>query len=185
MSPSASLRDRGFLDERRLADLFAVLDGGGEETRVIGGAIRNAWLGLPAGDVDLATTALPTVVIGRLEAAGMRAVPTGLAHGTVTAVVEGQPFEVTTLREDVETDGRRARVVFGRDFAQDARRRDFTVNALSCDRHGTIFDYVGGLDDLAARRIRFIGQAQARISRRLPSGAAVFPVSCGLWRGRA
>jgi poly(A) polymerase len=163
MSPRARLTDPGFLNERRLADLFAVLDGGGEETRVIGGAIRNAWLGLPPGDIDLATTALPSVVIARLEAAGMRAVPTGLAHGTVTAIVEGQPFEVTTLREDVETDGRRARVVFGRDFAHDARRRDFTVNALSCDRHGTIFDYVGGLDDLAARRIRFIGQAQARI----------------------
>jgi poly(A) polymerase len=163
MSPSARLPDTGFLKERRLADLLGVLDGSGEETRVIGGAIRNAWLGLPPGDVDLATTALPAVIIDRLESAGIRAVPTGLAHGTITAVVEGHPFEVTTLREDVETDGRRARVVFGRDFAHDARRRDFTVNALSCDRQGMIFDYVGGLADLTARRIRFIGEARARI----------------------
>jgi poly(A) polymerase len=163
MSPLASLPNAGFLRERRLSQLFAALDGRGEETRVIGGAVRNAWLGLPPGDIDLATTALPPVIIERLEAAGMRAVPTGLAHGTITAIVDGQPFEVTTLREDVETDGRRARVVFGRDFAHDALRRDFTVNALSCDRQGGIFDYVGGLNDLQQRRIRFIGDARTRI----------------------
>jgi poly(A) polymerase len=163
MSVPAQLSDRGFLHEPRLARLMTVLDGQGEETRVIGGAVRNAMLGMAAGDVDLATTALPEVVIARVEAGGMRAVPTGLAHGTITVVVNGHPFEVTTLREDVETDGRRAKVVFGRDFAHDARRRDFTVNALSATADGRVFDYVGGLADLADGRIRFIGSARARI----------------------
>jgi poly(A) polymerase len=163
MSAQAQLPDPNFLHEPRLSRLLGVLDGRGEETRVIGGAVRNAMLGFAAGDVDLATTALPQVVIARVEADGMRAVPTGLAHGTITVVVDGHPFEVTTLREDVETDGRRARVVFGRDFAHDARRRDFTVNALSANAQGEVFDYVAGLDDLSQGRIRFIGTARARI----------------------
>jgi poly(A) polymerase len=163
MSAQAQLPDLNFLHEPRLSRLLGVLDGRGEETRVIGGAVRNAMLGFAAGDVDLATTALPEVVIARVEADGMRAVPTGLAHGTITVVVDGHPFEVTTLREDVETDGRRARVVFGRDFADDARRRDFTVNALSANAQGEVFDYVAGLDDLRRGRIRFIGAARARI----------------------
>jgi poly(A) polymerase len=163
MIVQARLADAGFLHEPRLARLLTVLDGDGEETRVIGGAVRNALLGLAAGDVDLATTAVPEVVVARVEADGMRAVPTGLTHGTVTVIVASRPFEVTTLREDVETDGRRARVVFGRDFAHDARRRDFTVNALSASADGRVFDYVGGLADLAAGRIRFIGTARERI----------------------
>jgi len=163
MSVQARLPNPNFLLEPRLSRLLSVLDGRGEETRVIGGAVRNAMLGRAAGDVDLATTAVPEVVIARVEADGMRAVPTGLAHGTITVVVDGHPFEVTTLREDVETDGRRARVVFGRDFAHDARRRDFTVNALSANARGDVFDYVAGLVDLANGRIRFIGTARARI----------------------
>jgi poly(A) polymerase len=163
MTAQAQLPDLNFLREPRLSRLLAVLDGRGEETRLIGGAVRNAMLGFAAGDVDLATTAVPEEVIARVEAAGMRAVPTGLAHGTITVVVDGHPFEVTTLREDVETDGRRARVVFGRDFAHDARRRDFTVNALSANARGEVFDYVTGLVDLAQGRIRFIGAARARI----------------------
>ena len=106
---------------------------------------------------------LPEVVMKRARAAGFGVAPTGLAHGTVTLIVEGQPIEVTTLRRDVATDGRHATVAFGRDFAADARRRDFTINALSLGRDGVVHDYVGGLADLAARRVRFIGDASQRI----------------------
>ncbi len=143
--------------------LLEVLNGGGEETRIVGGAVRNALLGLPINDIDLASTATPAVVTARAEAAGLKVVPTGVEHGTVTVVVEGVPFEVTTLREDVETRGRHATVRFGRDFAADARRRDFTINGLSVDRDGTIHDHVGGMADLEARRVAFIGDAAARI----------------------
>ncbi len=115
------------------------------------------------GDFDLATTALPEVVMRRARAAGFRVAPTGLAHGTVTLIVEGQPIEVTTLRRDVATDGRHAKVAFGRDFEADARRRDFTINALSLGRDGIVHDYTGGLADLAARRVRFIGDPGQRI----------------------
>ena len=107
--------------------------------------------------------ALPEEVMRRVEAAGGKAVPTGIEHGTVTVVIDGHPFEVTTLREDVETFGRKARVVFGRDWSRDAERRDFTINALSATRDGKVFDYVGGLADIAARRVRFIGEPQRRI----------------------
>jgi poly(A) polymerase len=147
----------------RLARLLAVMNRDGEETRLVGGAVRNALIGRPVSEFDLASTALPGEVARRAEAAGFKPVPTGIEHGTVTVVVEGEPFEVTTLREDVETDGRRARVRFGRDFEADARRRDFTVNALSVGADGTLFDYTGGFADLEARRIRFIGDPAARI----------------------
>lgn len=152
-----------FLAQPALVRLLQALDGDGEETRVVGGAVRNLLLGEPASDIDLATTALPEMTIQRGKAAGFKAVPTGIEHGTVTLVAEGASFEVTTLRRDVETDGRRAKVVFGRDFAADALRRDFTINALGLDRDGTLHDYCGGLDDLAGRRVRFIGDAAARI----------------------
>ena len=159
--------DRAGLDallaRPELARLLAALDGRGEEVRVVGGAIRNALLGRPIRDIDLATTARPGETSRRAAAAGFRSIPTGIDHGTVTVLVEGHPFEVTTLREDVETDGRHAVVRFGRDFAADARRRDFTVNALFLDRAGTVHDAVGGLADLSERRIRFIGEADARI----------------------
>jgi tRNA nucleotidyltransferase/poly(A) polymerase len=151
------------LDDPRLATLFAALATTGAETRVIGGAVRDALYGLPPHEIDLATTALPEAVMRAAAAAGVKAVPTGIEHGTVTLVVAGAPYEVTTLREDVETDGRYAKVRFGGDFEQDARRRDFTVNALSLSPDGQLHDYVGGLDDLAARRIRFIGDAATRI----------------------
>jgi tRNA nucleotidyltransferase/poly(A) polymerase len=151
------------LDDPRLATLFAALAPTGAETRVVGGAVRDALCGLPPHEIDLATTALPDVVLRAAADAGIKAVPTGIAHGTVTLVVAGAPYEVTTLREDVETDGRFARVRFGGDFEQDARRRDFTVNALSLTPDGKLHDYVGGLDDLAERRIRFIGDAATRI----------------------
>jgi poly(A) polymerase len=151
------------LKEPALDAVLRVLDGDGEETRIVGGAVRNALLGDPVHEVDLTTTATPDVVRARAEKAGFKAVPTGVEHGTVTVVVEGTPFEVTTLREDVETHGRRATVRFGRDFAADARRRDFTINALSLGRDGRVHDYVGGLADLEARRVRFIGDPCARI----------------------
>ena len=156
-------RIAAFLARPALSRLLAVLDGDGEEARIIGGAVRDLLLGKSVGDVDLATTALPEETLRRGREAGFKVVPTGLEHGTITLIVEGTPFEVTTLREDVETDGRRATVRFGRDFVTDARRRDFTVNALSLDRAGVVHDPCGGLADLAARRIRFIGDAQTRI----------------------
>lgn len=153
-----------WLKQGPLAELLAVLDRDGEEARVVGGSVRNALLGEPIGDIDVATTAPPDEVTRRAQAAGFRAVPTGIEHGTVTVVIAGRPFEVTTLREDVETFGRKARVVFGRDWRKDAERRDFTMNALSATRDGTVHDYVGGLDDLKARRVRFIGDPHARIA---------------------
>ncbi len=157
------IQSPSFLDSAKVRRIFDVFDGAGEETRPVGGALRNALLEVPVSDVDFATTALPQVTMDRAKTAGLRAIPTGFEHGTVTVIVEGQPFEITTLREDVETDGRRAKVLFGRDFEQDALRRDFTINALSCDREGRIFDYADGLADIAARKVRFIGDAQQRV----------------------
>ncbi|MGO9430386.1 CCA tRNA nucleotidyltransferase [Rhodoblastus sp.] len=145
-----------------LKKLFKALEG--EEVRVVGGAVRNALLGEEISDIDIATAALPQTIAEKAGKAGLRVVPTGIDHGTLTLVFDGTHFEVTSLREDVETDGRRAKVRFGRDFAADALRRDFTVNALSVDANGRLYDYTGGLDDLAARRIRFIGEPEKRIS---------------------
>ncbi len=158
------LEGGGFLHDPRVKKIFATLDGDGEETRVVGGAVRDALLGVPVHEIDFATTATPGVMLARAAAAGLRTIPTGVEHGTVTFLVDGEPFEVTTLREDVETDGRRARVRVGRSCEQDARRRDFTSNALSVAADGTLHDYAGGLADLAARRVRFIGEARQRIS---------------------
>ncbi|RXF73525.1 CCA tRNA nucleotidyltransferase [Hansschlegelia zhihuaiae] len=157
------LQGAGWLKRRPLADLLAALDRDGEEARVNGGAVRDALLGLTPLDVDIATTALPEETVRRVEAAGWKAVPTGLAHGTVTAVVDRRPFEVTTLRRDVETDGRRAVVAFTRDWAEDAMRRDLTINGLYLSRDGQVHDHVGGLADLRAGRVRFIGSARDRI----------------------
>jgi len=156
--------EAAWLTEGALARVLAVLDGAGEEARLVGGTVRNALLGEPFGDADIATTALPVEVIRRVEAAGFKAVPTGIEHGTVTVVADGRPFEVTTLREDVETFGRHAKVAFGRDWRRDAERRDFTMNALFLSRDGTIHDFVGGLADLEARRVRFIGNPAQRIA---------------------
>ena len=151
------------LRDREVAEVLDALNGDGEETRIVGGAVRNLLMGLPVTEVDLASTALPNEVTRRAALAGFKAVPTGIEHGTVTLVLRGRPFEVTTLREDIETDGRRAIVHFGRDFAADALRRDFTMNALTLDRSGEVHDAVGGLTDLKARRVRFIGDARTRI----------------------
>jgi tRNA nucleotidyltransferase/poly(A) polymerase len=161
---AASLADAPWLREGALPRLLEALDGDGEEARVIGGAVRNALLGEPIGDIDIATTALPAEVIRRVRAQGFKAVPTGIDHGTVTVVADGRPFEVTTLRQDVETFGRHAKVVFGRDWAADAARRDFTINALSVTRDGAVHDPAGGFADIAARRVRFIGEPALRIA---------------------
>jgi poly(A) polymerase len=160
---NGKLKDQTPLRRGPLARALEVLNGGGEETRLVGGAVRDLVLGEPVFDFDLTTTAITDEVVRRARKAGFKVAPTGISHGTVTIVVDGYPLETTTLREDVETDGRRAKVVFGRDFDSDARRRDFTINALSLSTDGAIHDYVGGLQDLAARRVRFIGEAGVRI----------------------
>jgi len=161
--PVPHLADAAWLRNGPVARLLALLDGDGEEARVVGGAVRNALLWRPVDEIDVATTAAPSEVVRRVEAAGCKAVPTGIEHGTVTVIVDHHPVEVTTLREDVETFGRRARVVFGRDWKADAERRDFSINALSVAADGRIYDYVGGLADIAAHRVRFIGEPQRRI----------------------
>ncbi|MDN2566631.1 CCA tRNA nucleotidyltransferase [Aquibium sp. A9E412] len=162
MSPSIAER-APWLAEPALQRLLAALSDGGEEARIAGGAVRNTLLGEPVTDIDIATTTPPDETMARVAAAGFRAVPTGYEHGTVTAVVEGRGYEVTTLRADVETHGRHATVRFGRDWKQDAERRDFTINALYAAADGTVIDLVGGLADLERRTLRFIGSAEARI----------------------
>jgi poly(A) polymerase len=158
------LADAPWLESGAAARVLALLNGRGEEARVIGGAVRNALLRVPIVDIDIATTALPDEVIRRAKVAGIKSVPTGIDHGTVTLVVDSHPFEVTTLREDTETFGRKARVAFGRDWVADAHRRDFTINALSVDAACVVHDYVGGLNDIAARRVRFIGDPGQRLA---------------------
>jgi poly(A) polymerase len=161
---SRSLSGAAWLTSGALPRLLEVLDRDGEEARVVGGAVRNALLDMPSAEIDLATTAVPEEVVKRVTAAGFKPVPTGIEHGTVTVVIDKQPFEVTTLRKDIETDGRHAKVAFGRDWKTDAERRDFTINALSATRDGAVYDYTGGLDDLAVRRVRFIGDPAKRIA---------------------
>jgi poly(A) polymerase len=164
VTAAAPLAEAAWLKHGAVARLLTVLDRDGEEARVVGGAVRNALLHLTVGEIDVATTAVPKEVVRRVKQAGWKAVPTGIEHGTVTVVIDKHPFEVTTLRQDVETFGRKARVEFGRDWVADAQRRDFTINALSASATGEVFDYVGGRDDIATRRVRFIGDPQARIA---------------------
>lgn len=148
-----------------LARVVTAIMSDGGSARFVGGAVRDTMLGLSVADVDLATPLRPTEVVARLEAAGIKAVPTGIAHGTVTAVSGGRHFEITTLRRDVATDGRRATIAFADDWQDDAARRDFTINALYADTaSGEIFDWFGGADDLAAGRVRFIGDPAQRIA---------------------
>jgi poly(A) polymerase len=153
---------------RRRRGMAKLLDALGAEeglTRYVGGAVRDALLELPVSDVDLATKLRPDEVVERLQTAGLKAVPTGFEHGTVTAVSDGHPYEITTLRRDVETFGRRATVAYTDDWREDAARRDFTINALMADPvTGEIFDYFGGLDDLKKRHVRFIGDPFERIA---------------------
>ncbi len=164
MTDARARVDAPWLSSGPVARVLALLNGDGAEARVVGGAVRNALLGIAVSEFDIATTALPAEVIRRAKAAGIKSVPTGIAHGTVTLVVDAQPFEVTTLRQDVETFGRKARVVFGTDWARDAERRDFTINGLSVGTDGVVHDYVGGLSDIAAKRVRFIGDPKLRIA---------------------
>ena len=144
--------------------VVAALSSGGVEARFVGGSVRDALLGRPIVDIDIATPAPPERIIELLEKSGIKVVPTGLAHGTVTAVVPPRHFEITTLRRDVETYGRRARVAFDADWAADAVRRDFTINAIFLAADGTIHDPVGGFADLQARRVRFVGDPATRIA---------------------
>jgi poly(A) polymerase len=156
--PAAAWRARTGLD--RLCEVL-----GTDSARFVGGAVRDTLLGLDVADVDLATTLAPEDVLDQVRAAGIKAVPTGLAHGTITVVLPDGPVEVTTLRRDVATDGRHATVAFTTAWEEDAARRDFTINALYADPvTGAVFDYFGGIDDLAARRVRFIGDPLNRIA---------------------
>jgi poly(A) polymerase len=157
------LADIAWLEQGPLGQLLEILNTDGEEARVVGGAVRNTLLREPRGDIDLATTLKPEAVVERARKEGFKPIPTGIEHGTITIVTQDGRFEVTSLREDVETDGRRAIVRFGRDWKRDAERRDFTINALSLSRDGVVHDYVGGRADIEARKVRFIGEAHARI----------------------
>lgn len=152
-----------WLRSKPLQSLFAALNRDGGEVRVVGGAVRNTLLGTKVSDVDLATTHLPQETVRLAKEAGFKPVPTGIEHGTITVVVQGQPFEVTTLRKDIETDGRHAKVAFGTDWKADAERRDFTINALYATADGNVIDYVGGLADIETKTLRFIGDAEQRI----------------------
>lgn len=163
-SPQRHL-DALFLESASLQRLLAVLNpsSGASETRVVGGAVRNALLSLPVEEIDCATLLTPEIVTQRATQAGFTVAPTGVKFGTVTVVVDGHAYEVTTLRQDVATDGRWAEVAFGTDWAADAARRDLTINALYCDADGTLHDPLGGLDDVQHRRVRFIGDPDQRI----------------------
>jgi poly(A) polymerase len=159
-----SVAHEAWFQDPRLTRVFSLLNADGGEGRVVGGAVRNSLMGLDVSDIDMATTLTPDAVIERAKAAGIKAVPTGIAHGTVTLVLDGKPFEVTTLRTDVETDGRHAKVAFSTDWQGDAERRDLTINALYANAAGEVIDLVGGLADIETRNIRFIGDAATRIS---------------------
>lgn len=162
-TPAGRLPPQDWMTARATRRVIAALTAQGAEVRFVGGCVRDALAGRPVRDIDIATHLPPAEVITLLEAAGLRAVPTGLAHGTVTAIADHKPFEITTLREDVETFGRHARVAFTDDWTADAARRDFTFNALSCAPDGTLYDPFGGIADLAAGRVRFVGDPEARI----------------------
>lgn len=162
----ARLKRAAFLRETGVRTVFGVLDGAKGRTRAVGGAVRDTLLGRGGDEleVDFATELLPEEVVARAERAGLASVPTGIDHGTVTLVVAGRGYEVTSLREDVETDGRHARVVFGHDWRADAQRRDFTLNALYCGPDGALFDPLEGLGDCLGQKVRFIGDPVQRIA---------------------
>ena len=163
MTVAARLSPQPWMTAPESRAVFAALDAGGADARIVGGCVRDAWLGRPVKDIDIATHAPPERVMELLEAAGIRVIPTGITHGTVTALCGGKPYEITTLRRDVENFGRHARVEFTDDWVEDAARRDLTMNALSCTPDGAMFDPFGGLADLAAGRVRFVGEARRRI----------------------
>ncbi|MDO5705419.1 MAG: CCA tRNA nucleotidyltransferase [Paracoccus sp. (in: a-proteobacteria)] len=156
--------DAPFLRDPALIAVLDAIEGGGHRALLVGGCVRNALMGLAAGDVDISTDARPDRVVELVRAAGLRAVPTGIEHGTITVVSGGTGFEVTTFRRDIETDGRRAVVAFSDRIEDDAARRDFTMNALYAGRDGRVIDPLGGMPDLAARHLRFVGAARDRIT---------------------
>ena len=159
-----SLAGRDWFEKPALKRIFTLLNADCGEVRIVGGAVRKALMDLPVVDVDMATTLTPDVVVQRAKAAGIKAVPTGIEHGTVTLVIDGEGFEVTTLRRDVETNGRHAQVAFGTDWQTDAERRDLTINALYANEKGEIIDLIDGLPDIETGTVRFIGDAAMRIS---------------------
>ena len=152
-----------WIDHPGTQALCKVLAEAGHQALFVGGCVRNALLNVPVADIDIATDARPEIVSNLAETAGFRVVPTGIEHGTVTVITQGLAHEVTTFRRDVETDGRRAVVAFSHDVAEDAARRDFTMNALYARADGVVLDPLGGLPDLMSRRVRFVGEAEARI----------------------
>ncbi|WP_419906098.1 CCA tRNA nucleotidyltransferase [Hoeflea sp.] len=158
-----SIAGADWFKARRLHRVLELLNAEGGEARIVGGAVRNTLMGLDVGDVDIATTLHPKDVIQRAGKARIKAVPTGIDHGTVTLVVESVPYEVTTLRADIESHGRHATVAYGADWSEDAHRRDLTINGLYADKDGNVIDLVGGLADIESRTVRFIGEAGTRI----------------------
>ncbi|HEX9646749.1 MAG TPA: CCA tRNA nucleotidyltransferase [Alphaproteobacteria bacterium] len=163
MTPTGQIALQPWMQAPETAEVLAALQARGTTVRFVGGCVRDALLGKEVGDIDIATPDPPETVLALIESAGLKAVPTGLAHGTVTAIAGGVPFEVTTLRRDVETYGRHARVAFIDDWTDDAARRDFTINAMFLDPDGTLYDPFGGRADLAAGHVRFVGEARRRI----------------------
>ncbi|MGV8938913.1 MAG: CCA tRNA nucleotidyltransferase [Allorhizobium sp.] len=159
-----NLSKETWFQDPALTRIMTLINADGGEGRVVGGAVRNSLMGLEVGDIDMATTLLPQTVIERAKAADIKAVPTGIDHGTVTLVLDGRGFEVTTLRRDVATDGRHAAVAFGTDWQVDAERRDLTINALYVDQAGEVIDLLGGIADIETKTVRFIGDAEARIA---------------------
>ncbi len=168
MSPAEgalpSLAGETWFQAAPLQKVLDLLNQDGAETRIVGGAVRNSLMGYPVADIDLATTLEPKAVMALAAGAGIKAVPTGIDHGTVTLVVDGKPFEVTTLRRDISTDGRHAEVAFGTDWQADAERRDLTINGLYADRNGQVIDLVDGLKDIERGTVRFIGNAAERVA---------------------
>lgn len=160
----SNIAGQDWFSKPSLQRILALLNADGGEARIVGGAVRNALMGVPVGDIDIATTLPPQDVVERAGQAGIKAVPTGIEHGTVTLVLDGEGFEVTTLRRDTETDGRHAQVIFGTDWQEDAERRDLTINALYADASGEVIDLVNGLPDIETRNVRFIGDADSRIA---------------------
>jgi poly(A) polymerase len=161
--PQGDLGPQPWISAAATRAVIAALTADGAQVRFVGGCVRDALAKRTVGDIDIATPDTPETVIALLERAGIKAVPTGIAHGTVTAVADGKPFEITTLRRDEETDGRHAKVAFTDDWVLDAERRDFTINAMSATPDGDVYDYNEGITDLAHGRVRFIGRADLRI----------------------
>ena len=163
MTPDGRIATQDWMAAPATRAVIAALTADGATVRFVGGCVRDALLGRAVKDVDLATEDLPETVVEKLTRAELKAIPTGIAHGTITAVADKQPFEVTTLRRDVETDGRHAKVAFTDDWTADAARRDFTINALFYDPDGTLYDPFDGRADLESGRVRFVGEATQRI----------------------